>query len=115
MTTKSQNPQNAEPQEGNQTPTGSDKPTPTNEVTPKKTDNTMDLIAKLLESETSPETQELKRLILRRIATETDIRPARVPAPMNITEIGGYYNLIKKDEKLRLQLLASVLGLPYSS
>ena len=78
-------------------------------------DGTLDLVAKLLESETSPETMELKRLILKRIATETDIRPARVPAPLNITEIGGYYNLIKKDEKLRLQLLASVLGLPYSS
>jgi len=82
-------------------------------ATPK--DNTSNLVAKLLEQETSPEIMELKRLILRRIATETDIRPARVPAPMNITEIGGYYNLIKKDEKLRLQLLASVLGLPYSS
>lgn len=78
-------------------------------------DNILALVSKLLEQETMPETMELKRLILKRIATETDIRPARVPAPMNITEIGGYYNLIKKDEKLRLQLLASVLGLPYSS
>lgn len=77
--------------------------------------NMMALIAKLLEQEASDETRKYKELILKRIATETDIRPARVPAPMNITEIGGYYNLIKKDEKLRLQLLASVLGLPYSS
>lgn len=115
MTTKSQNPQNSEPQGGIQTPSGGDKPTTTNEVTPKKTDSTMDLVAKLLESETSPETQELKRLILKRIATETDIRPARVPAPLNITEIGGYYNLLRKNEKLQMQLLASVLGLPYSS
>ena len=82
-----------------------------------KKDNTdmMAIIAKLLEQETDEETRKYKNLILKRIATETDIRPARVPAPLNITEIGGYYNLLRKDEKLRLQLLASVLGLPYSS
>lgn len=113
MTTKTKNQQNAKPQ--GETPTSTVGEELTTTVTPKKTENTLDLVVKLLEQETSPETMELKRLILRRIATETDIRPARVPAPLNITEIGGYYNLIKKDEKLRLQLLASVLGLPYSS
>ena len=82
-----------------------------------KKDNTdmMAIIAKLLEQETSDETRKYKDLILKRIATETDIRPARVPAPLNITEIGGYYNLLRKNEKLQMQLLASVLGLPYSS
>lgn len=74
-----------------------------------------ELAAQLLMQETDPEVMALKKLILRRIATETDIRPARVPAPLNITEIGGYYNLLKKEEKMRRQLLASVLGLPYSS
>ncbi len=74
-----------------------------------------ELATQLLMQETDPEVTALKKLILRRIATETDIRPARVPAPLNITEIGGYYNLLKKEEKMRLQLLASVLGLPYSS
>ena len=82
-----------------------------------KKDNTdmMAIIAKLLEQETDEETRKYKNLILKRIATETDIRPARVPAPLNITEIGGYYNLLRKNEKLQMQLLASVLGLPYSS
>lgn len=74
-----------------------------------------EIAAKLLEQETSPETLELKRLILKRIATETDIRPARIPAPLNITEIGGYYNLLKEHEELQLRMLASVLGLPYTS
>lgn len=84
-----------------------------------------EIAAKLLEQETSDEMKKLKMRVLERIATETDIKPARVPAPMNITEIGGYYNLLRKEEKLqeerlqveklRLQLLASVLGLPYSS
>lgn len=75
----------------------------------------MNLASKLLEQETSEEMLELRKLLMRRIATETDIRPARIPAPLNITEIGGYYNLLKKDEKLRRQLLASALGLPSSS
>lgn len=80
-------------------------------------DNTdmMTLISKLLEQETSPEMMNTKMRILERIANETDIKPARIPAPLNITEIGGYYNLLKKDEKLRQQMLASVLGLPYDS
>lgn len=75
----------------------------------------MNVVSKLLEQETSEEMLELRKLLMRRIATETDIRPARIPVPLNITEIGGYYNLLKKDEKLRRQLLASALGLPSSS
>ena len=74
-----------------------------------------EIAAKLLEQETSDEMKKLKMRILERIATETDIKPARVPAPLNITEIGGYYHLLKGNEELQLRLLASVLGLPYSS
>jgi hypothetical protein len=74
-----------------------------------------EIAAKLLEQETSDEMKELKMRILERIATETDIKPARIPAPLNITEIGGYYNLLKEHEELQLRMLESVLGLPYSS
>ena len=72
------------------------------------------IAAKLLAQETSPEVQKIKLDILRRIATESDIKPARIPAPMNITEIGGYFNLmmkLKQEEMLR-QTLTSILGLP---
>jgi hypothetical protein len=73
------------------------------------------VLVKLLEQEASEEMAALKRLILRRIALESNIQQARVPAPLNITEIGGYYNLLKKEDAMRRQLLASVLGLPYIS
>ena len=73
------------------------------------------VLARLLEQECSEEMLALKKLILRRLATESDIRQVRVPAPLNITEIGGYYNLLKKEEVMRRQLLATVLGLPYIS
>jgi hypothetical protein len=79
-----------------------------------------EIAAKLLESETDPEVLELKKLILKRIATESDIKASRIPAPLNITEVGGYYNLLmklkKEDDKqaaiMLRQMLASVLGLP---
>ena len=88
------------------------------------------VVLKILEQEVSPEMQELKKLILRRIATETDIKPSRIPAPLNITQIGGYINLLMKldkQEQKRIlemqqqkteyqamleQTLTSILGLP---
>ncbi len=76
--------------------------------------NIQEIITKILEHETSPEVLEIKKLILKRIATESDIKPSRIPAPLNITEIGGYFNLLmqlNQQEMLR-QALASILGLP---
>lgn len=72
------------------------------------------LAAKLLAHETGPEVQKIKLDILRRIAAESDIKPARIPAPMNITEIGGYFNLMMKlkQEEMLKQTLSSILGLP---
>jgi len=72
------------------------------------------LAIKLLAQETSPEVQKIKLDILRRIATESDIKPARIPAPMNITEIGGYFNLMMKlnQQEMLRQTLTSILGLP---
>jgi len=70
------------------------------------------LAARLLQQETSPEVQKIKLDILRRIATESDIKPARIPAPMNITEIGGYINLmmrLKKEESLQQQTILAQL------
>jgi len=79
---------------------------------------------KVLEQESSEEMQKIKLQILRRIATESDIKPSRIPAPMNITEIGGYFNLmmkLKKEEEaaqqkaysdMLKQTLTSILGLP---
>ena len=79
------------------------------------TDNYLsELASKFLEQETSEEMAEIKRMIYRRIATESDIKPSRIPAPMNITEIGGYFNLLMKinQQEMLRQTLASILGLP---
>jgi len=82
-----------------------------------------DYAAKLLEQETDPKVQAIKLKILERIAAESDIKPSRIPAPLNITEIGGYFNLMIKlkqeamlektlTEEMLKQTLTSILGLP---
>jgi len=72
------------------------------------------LAERLLEQETSQEVRDIKLEILRRVARESDIKPARIPAPKNITEIGGYFNLMMKlnQEEMLRQALTSILGLP---
>ena len=72
------------------------------------------LAERLLEQETSQEVRDIKLEILKRVARESDIRPARIPAPKNITEIGGYFNLMMKlnQEEMLRQALTSILGLP---
>ena len=87
-------------------------------------DYLLEWAVKVLEQEVSPDVVEIKKMILRRIAMESDIKPARIPAPMNITEVGGYFNLmmkLKKEEEAQQQkaysemikqTLTSILGLP---
>ena len=74
------------------------------------------VIADILAQETTEEVNALKLRALQRIVEETDVRPTRIPAPQNITELGGYYNLLAKLEKekieMRIKLIASALGLP---
>lgn len=74
------------------------------------------VIADILAQETTEEVKALKLRALQRIVEETDVRPTRIPAPQNITELGGYYNLLAKLEKekieMRIKLIASALGLP---
>jgi hypothetical protein len=70
----------------------------------------LDALTKILESAISPEMTEVQRLILRRLATAGDLFPSRVPAPLNITQVGGYLNLVADDPVLSAQVLASALG-----
>jgi hypothetical protein len=55
---------------------------------------------------------EAQNLILRRIALEGDVIGSRMPPPRNISEIGGYLNLLSalKEKEMREQALAGVLG-----
>lgn len=56
----------------------------------------MNALAELIKTETSDEAVNYKNRILKRIAEETDVKPTRIPAPLNITELGGYYNLLEE-------------------
>jgi hypothetical protein len=61
---------------------------------------------------TSGDALEAQNIILRRIALEGDVVPSRVPAPRNITEIGGYLNLLGQlqQTEMRSQVLAGILS-----
>jgi len=66
----------------------------------------------VLTSATSPDAIEAQNIIMRRIALEGDVIGSRVPPPRNITEIGGYVNLLTslKEKAMREQALAGILG-----
>lgn len=66
----------------------------------------------VIRSATSPDVQAAQALLLRRLALEGDVIPSRLPAPRNITEIGGYLNLVTSlgRDDLRTQMLTAVLG-----
>jgi hypothetical protein len=61
---------------------------------------------------TSGEALEAQNIILRRIALQGDVVPSRVPPPLNITEIGGYVNLLTNLNQTDMlsQVLAGILG-----
>ncbi|MCL2496793.1 MAG: hypothetical protein FWF04_05195 [Clostridiales bacterium] len=86
----------------------------TEKKTTTEVNNLFNIAMKLLEQESSDEVLEIKKEILRRVALESDIKPSRIPAPLNITEIGGYINLMRElqQEELLRQTLSSILGLP---
>lgn len=73
-------------------------------------DRAIDALTKILEQAISPEMTEAQQIILRRLATAGDLFPSRIPAPLNISEVGGYLNLVATDPVLRAQVLASALG-----
>lgn len=66
----------------------------------------------ILQTATSPDALEAQNIILRRMALEGDIVGSRVPPPRNITEIGGYINLLDtlNQPDMRSQALAGILG-----
>lgn len=78
------------------------------------------LVEKLLSAEESAEMRKIRKLLLLRSALETEVKATRIPLPQNITEIGGYYNLLADIEakdanassSLQKQVISSALGLP---
>ena len=72
----------------------------------------VDALADILRTSTSPETLAAQQILMKRLALEGDVFPSRVPPPRNITEIGGYINLLEKlnETEMRSQTLASIFG-----
>lgn len=72
----------------------------------------MQAMASVIRTASAPEIAEAQALLLRRLATEGDVVPARIPAPINITEIGGYINLLRSEGRPNMeeQMLAAALG-----
>ena len=77
------------------------------------TDNEMySALLEIIKQESSPEAVKARNLILRRIAMTGDVTPSRIQQTQNITQIGGYINLLAsiQQEGIRNRMLASVLG-----
>jgi hypothetical protein len=73
------------------------------------------VLLEILRQEASPEAVKARNMILKRIATENPPVASRIPHPMNITEIGGYLNLLEKlgHNDLQYGMIASILGQPH--
>jgi hypothetical protein len=72
----------------------------------------VDTLVELMKSGVRPDVLEAQRLLLQRLANQGDVFPSRVPAPRNITEVGGYLNLLELSGQgdMRSSAVASALG-----
>jgi hypothetical protein len=66
-----------------------------------------------VKSEHTPEMVRLREIYLRRLVFSGDVIPTRLPPPQNITEVGGYLNLLQSlhHPELTLAAAASAVGL----
>ncbi len=81
-------------------------------IDPALTSTIVGSLVNLLSSSTSPDALEAQNILMRRLALEGDVIGSRVPPPRNITEIGGYFNLLGalSEGAMREQALAGILG-----
>lgn len=75
-------------------------------------DRMLDTLDSLIKNAASPDMIEAQTILLRRLALQGDVVQSRVPAPKNITEIGGYLNLLEtlREAEMRQQMLAGIVG-----
>lgn len=66
----------------------------------------------LIETNNSPDAIAAQSILMRRLALEGDVVGSRIPPPKNISEIGGYINLLGTlgETAMREQTLAGILG-----
>lgn len=69
-------------------------------------------LVNIMQSASSPDALEAQNIILRRIALQGDVVGSRMPPPRNISEIGGYINLLTslRQPEMRSQAVAGILG-----
>lgn len=70
-------------------------------------------IISILQTTNSPAIQRAREVIAHRLAISGDVAPSRIPAPRNITEIGGYINLLSDygETEQRSRMIAAALGI----
>jgi hypothetical protein len=81
-------------------------------IDPALTSQIVGSLVSLVDNSNSPAALEAQNILMRRLALEGDVVGSRVPPPKNITEIGGYFNLLAtlKEGAMREQALAGILG-----
>jgi hypothetical protein len=69
-------------------------------------------LIEMIQANNSPDAAAAQSILLRRLALQGDVVGSRIPAPRNVTEIGGYLNLLETlgESAMREQALAGVLG-----
>jgi hypothetical protein len=69
-------------------------------------------LVNIIQTGTSPQILNIQQQLLRRLLLEGDVVPSRLPAPRNITEVGGYINLLSDlgQKTLETEMIASALG-----
>lgn len=67
----------------------------------------------VIDKGTAPPMLEAQRILMERIALEGDVIPSRIKPPQNITEVGGYINLLEdlNERDAEAEMIASILGI----
>jgi hypothetical protein len=86
--------------------------TTTSTLDPAITSQIVGALIAMIQANNSPDAAAAQSILLRRLALSGDVVGSRVPAPRNITEIGGYFNLLEMlgESTMREQTLAGILG-----
>jgi hypothetical protein len=86
--------------------------TTTSTLDPAITSQIVGALIAMIQANNSPDAAAAQSILLRRLALSGDVIGSRVPAPRNITEIGGYFNLLETfgESTMREQTLAGILG-----
>lgn len=81
-------------------------------VDPALTSQIVGSLINLVQANNSPDAIAAQSILMRRLALEGDVVGSRIPPPKNISEIGGYLNLLGTlgETAMREQTLAGVLG-----